>query len=204
MLAPQAYLRITSVGIEDPIGYVISVIMVVFSVAALWAVGAHPQGPRLRDAAARRHVAAAARADAVAGGRSPTAGSACVLLLVLSPHLGILLLSLSQGVELQRPARGLHARPLRDGVHAVVADDRQHARSIAALAALLDVVLGTAIAYLILRTRLPGRQLLDFAASRGAGDSRRGARDRLPAHVPRRRAAVHATSAFTATLARAR
>ena len=29
MLAPQAYLRITSVGIEDPIGYVISVIMVV-------------------------------------------------------------------------------------------------------------------------------------------------------------------------------
>ena len=37
MLAPQAYLRITSVGIEDPIGYVISVIMVAFSVAALWA-----------------------------------------------------------------------------------------------------------------------------------------------------------------------
>src|SRR5512134_2000798 len=37
MLAPQAYLRITSVGIEDPIGYVISVIMIAFSVAALWA-----------------------------------------------------------------------------------------------------------------------------------------------------------------------
>src|SRR3954470_3760810 len=36
MLAPQAYLRITSVGLEDPIGYVISVVMVVFSVAALW------------------------------------------------------------------------------------------------------------------------------------------------------------------------
>jgi len=37
MLAPQAYLRITSVGVEDPIGYVIGVVMVVFSVAALWA-----------------------------------------------------------------------------------------------------------------------------------------------------------------------
>ncbi|MCY7386922.1 MAG: ABC transporter permease subunit, partial [Burkholderiales bacterium] len=36
MLAPQAYLRITSVGLEDPIGYVISVIMVAFSLLALW------------------------------------------------------------------------------------------------------------------------------------------------------------------------
>ena len=33
MLAPQAYLRITSVGLEDPIGYVICVIMVAFSIA---------------------------------------------------------------------------------------------------------------------------------------------------------------------------
>src|SRR6187402_3408824 len=36
MLAPQAYLRITSVGLEDPIGYVISVLMIAFSVGALW------------------------------------------------------------------------------------------------------------------------------------------------------------------------
>jgi iron(III) transport system permease protein len=36
MLAPQAYLRITSVGIEDPLGYVISVIMIAFSILALW------------------------------------------------------------------------------------------------------------------------------------------------------------------------
>jgi len=36
MLAPQAYLRITSVGVDDPLGYVISVIMIVFSILALW------------------------------------------------------------------------------------------------------------------------------------------------------------------------
>jgi iron(III) transport system permease protein len=36
MLAPQAYLRITSVGMEDPLGYVISVIMIAFSILALW------------------------------------------------------------------------------------------------------------------------------------------------------------------------
>src|SRR5690606_9892147 len=33
------------------------------------------------------------------------------------------------------------------------------------VAALLDVVLGTAIAYIILRTRLKGRELLDWTAS---------------------------------------
>ena len=36
MLAPQAYLRITSIGISDPMGYVISVILVVFSLLSLW------------------------------------------------------------------------------------------------------------------------------------------------------------------------
>ena len=35
LLAPQAYLRITQVGLEDPLGYVISVIMIVFSIAAM-------------------------------------------------------------------------------------------------------------------------------------------------------------------------
>ena len=36
ILAPQAYLRITSIGIGDPMGYVISVILVMFSLLALW------------------------------------------------------------------------------------------------------------------------------------------------------------------------
>ncbi|MBT3766776.1 MAG: iron ABC transporter permease, partial [Rhodospirillales bacterium] len=36
MLAPQAYLRISSIGISDPMGYVISVILVAFSLFSLW------------------------------------------------------------------------------------------------------------------------------------------------------------------------
>ena len=36
MLAPQAFLRISSIGISDPMGYVISVILVVFSLGAMW------------------------------------------------------------------------------------------------------------------------------------------------------------------------
>ncbi len=36
MLAPQAYLRITSIGLKDPMGYVISVVLIVFSVLSLF------------------------------------------------------------------------------------------------------------------------------------------------------------------------
>ncbi|MET3893013.1 ABC-type Fe3+ transport system permease subunit [Bosea sp. OAE506] len=36
MLAPQAYLRVTSIGIADPMGYVISVVLIVASVIAMW------------------------------------------------------------------------------------------------------------------------------------------------------------------------
>ena len=36
MLAPQAYFRISSIGISDPMGYVISVILVAFSLFSLW------------------------------------------------------------------------------------------------------------------------------------------------------------------------
>ena len=36
MLATQAYLRISSIGISDPMGYVISVILVIFSLFSLW------------------------------------------------------------------------------------------------------------------------------------------------------------------------
>jgi len=36
MLAPQAYLRIASIGIKDPMGYVISVILVVIALGSMW------------------------------------------------------------------------------------------------------------------------------------------------------------------------
>ncbi len=54
LLAPQAYLRITQVGLEDPLGYVISVIMIVFSIARDGAVGAGAEGQGLLDAAEGR------------------------------------------------------------------------------------------------------------------------------------------------------
>ena len=64
MLAPQAYLRITSVGIDDPMGYVISVVMIVVAVARrMWVSALVADGRDYATHAARRRRARAAHAD---------------------------------------------------------------------------------------------------------------------------------------------
>jgi iron(III) transport system permease protein len=163
MLAPQAYLRITSVGVEDPIGYVISVIMIAFSVAALWASARILKG---RDYATLQRGGTSLARRSLAGWQSIAAYTwiSLVLLLVLAPHIGILLMSLSkvwsfsvlpEGFTLQHYATVFTQSPRMIG----------NTLLYCGLAALIDVALGTAIAYIILRTRLPGRQLLDWVAS---------------------------------------
>ena len=59
----------------------------------------------------------------------------------------------------------------------------------ASLAGLIDVVLGAAIAYLVLRTKLLGRECARLGGVRGARGSGRRARHRLSARLLRRDAA---------------
>jgi iron(III) transport system permease protein len=159
MLAPQAYLRVTSIGIEDPIGYVICVILVTFSIAAMagswWFVK-------------RRDYAVVSRGGAMAPRRRLTPWQTLlaygwitlVLLLVLSPHLGILLLSFSKvwsfTVLPEQFTLAHYATVFEDSTRMI-----WNTFLYCGLAALFDVVIGTAIAYIVLRTTLPGRQLLD-------------------------------------------
>ena len=163
MLAPQAYLRITSVGIEDPIGYVISVIMVVFSVTALWMSAQILKG---RDyATLQRGGSSLARRD-LAPWQCAIAYAliATVLLLVLSPHIGILLMSLSKVWSFSVLPEGFtlaHYQTVLTQSPRMIANTLLYC----GLAALIDVTLAVAIAYIILRTRIPGRQMLDAAAS---------------------------------------
>ena len=163
MLAPQAYLRITSVGLEDPIGYVISVIMVAFSLFALWLSAQLLKGKEYSTAQRggsslmRRRLSPVQRMLAYGW-------IGLLLLLVLSPHIGLVLLSLSKVWSFSV----LPDAYTVDHYKTVLIDSpRMIANTLlyCGLAALLDVVLGTAIAYLILRTKVPGRQALDYMAS---------------------------------------
>jgi iron(III) transport system permease protein len=163
MLAPQAYLRITSVGIEDPIGYVISVIMIAFSVAALWMSARILKG---RDYSTLQRGGTTLQKRELSAWQAVAAYGwiALLLLLVLSPHLGILLLSLSKVWSFSVLPEGFtlaHYKTVFEQSSGMISNTLLYC----GLAALLDVILGTAIASIILRTRLPGRQLLDGIAS---------------------------------------
>ncbi|ANY16883.1 ABC transporter permease [Bordetella pseudohinzii] len=163
MLAPQAYLRITQVGLEDPLGYVISVIMIAFSILALW-LSARMLGGKDYSTLQKGGSSIQKRKLRPAESVLAYGWIILVLALVLSPHLGVLLLSL---------ASVWSYAPLPDGYtlahYSAVFSESQgmiaNTLLYCGLAAGVDVILGTAIAYLMLRTRLPARQWLDFLAS---------------------------------------
>ncbi len=163
MLAPQAYLRITQIGLEDPLGYVISVIMIVFSIAAM-ALSAFVL--RGKDYATLQKGGSGVRRRHLGplGTFAAYGWIGLVLLLVLSPHIGVLLLSF---------AKVWSYSPLPDAYtlahYATVFEDSsgmiRNTVVYCGLAAGLDVVLGVTIAYLIFRTKLPARRWLDGAAT---------------------------------------
>lgn len=163
MLAPQAYLRITQVGLEDPLGYVISVIIIAFSIASMWLSARVLKG---KDYSTLQKGGTGIQKRRLRRGESVLAYGwiILVLLLVLSPHIGVLLLSFASVWSFA---------PLPDGYtlahYATVFQDSggmiANTLLYCGLAAAVDVALGTAIAYLLLRTRLPARQWLDWLAS---------------------------------------
>jgi iron(III) transport system permease protein len=163
LLAPQAYLRITSIGIEDPIGYVASVIMVVASLFALWLAMWTMRGKDY--ATMQRGYAGLARRRLTPGQTVLAYGwIALVLAVVLAPHIGILLLSLAKvwSFSVLPDAFTLehYATVFRDSPRMI-----GNTMLYCGIAATLDVVIATAIAYLMLRTKVPGRNVLDFTVT---------------------------------------
>ena len=163
MLAPQAYLRITQVGLEDPMGYVISVLMIVFSIGAMVISARALKG---RDFSTLQKGGASIQRRQLSPVESALAylWIGVILLITLSPHLGVLLLSF---------AKVWSFSPLPDAYtlehYATVFQDAsgmiQNTLIYCGLAAELDLLLGVTIAYLILRTQLPARQWLDWIAT---------------------------------------
>ena len=162
MLAPQAYLRVTSIGIADPMGYVISVVLIVVSVAAMWLSA---RAMKDRDYATIQRGGGGLAKRRLQKWESALAYGVVLLILflVLAPHIGLLLLSFATIWSFAPlPDAYTTAHYLR-----VFGESSIYIKNTliyAALAGAIDVVLGGAIAYLVLRTRLIGRQWLDWSA----------------------------------------
>ena len=161
LLAPQAYLKITSVGIADPMGYVISVIMIACSVGGIWLSGLALRG---RDFAQQRGGGGLSRRRLGRGGKI-AAGVfvAFAMALSLSPHIGIFLLSIATVWSFAELPDGYtlahYATVLRESGQLI-----GNTVLYCGLAAGADVVFGAVIAYVVLRTRIPGRRLVEQVA----------------------------------------
>jgi iron(III) transport system permease protein len=161
LLAPQAYLRITTVGMDDVDGYVICVILVLLSLASLMAARKYLS---LAEYATVQRVA-----PVTAKLRGPTLGIVwlvigLVLAVSLLPHIGIALLSFTKVWSFTllptTYTLGNYGEILFRVPHFVI-----NTLVYTLLAAAMDIVLGATIAYLLLRTRVPGRNFLDAVAT---------------------------------------
>ncbi len=163
MLAPQAYLRISSIGISDPMGYVISVILVVFSLLALWVSLLAMRG---KDYSTVQKGGGGLMRRDLRGWEKVGCYTIVIfiLILVLSPHLGLALLSFGtiwSYAVLPDAYTFVHYARVFDSATQYLTNTLLYA----GLAALFDVMLGTAIAYIVWRTGLPGRKWLDYGAT---------------------------------------
>jgi iron(III) transport system permease protein len=162
MLAPQAYLRITSIGISDPMGYVISVILVACSLLALWTSFLALKG---KDYATVQKGGGGLSKRDLRGWEKAVCYAIVILilLLVLSPHIGLALLSFgtvwSYSVLPDAFTWAHYATVFETSMGYI-----NNTLLYAGLAALIDVVFATAIAYIVWRTQLSWRKWLDFAA----------------------------------------
>jgi iron(III) transport system permease protein len=163
MLAPQAYLRVTSIGLADPMGYVISVVLIIGSIMAMW-ISARALRGKDYATVQRGGGGLARRVMRPWEAALSYVVVTLILLLVLAPHIGLVLLSFATVWSFS---------PLPDAFtlahYARVFGDSfvyiKNTLIYASLAGLIDVVVGAAIAYLVIRTRLVGREWLDWAAS---------------------------------------
>ena len=160
MLAPQAYLRVTTIGVEDKAGYVICVIMVVLSLLSLWA--------------AMKFLSLSEYAMVQRGGTGTPISkkiggwklafvlifSFFILGISLLPHLGIFVLSFAKiwsfSILPKTYTVGHYIEIFFRTPHFI-----KNTLLYCLLAAFIDVILGSIIAFLLIRGRIWGKGLLD-------------------------------------------
>jgi iron(III) transport system permease protein len=162
LLAPQAYVRVTTVGLTDVDGYVICAVLVALSLAALWI------SKGLLGRGEFTAVGRSGETPAVALGAGGTLAVWAIAVLLLGPallpHAGIALLSVSKVWSLS-PLPSVYTAGNYDEILLRAPHFIWNTLRYAVLAAALDVGLGAVIAWLLLRGRTRGRQWLDAIAT---------------------------------------
>ena len=144
-------------------GYVISCILVVFSILSLWASFLVMRGKDY--ATVQKGGGGMAKRDLKPAEKTLACSVVIfILLVVLSPHIGLLLLSFGTIWSFAPLPDGYTVEnylTMWEGSKTFIFNTVLYA----GIAATLDVIIGTAIAYIVIRTGIVGRKWLDYLAT---------------------------------------
>ena len=161
MLAPQAYLRISSIGINDPMGYVIGVILVLTSIAAVYVAKLALGGKDY--SMLQKGGGGMIKRDFLPYQKYLAYFVVFVILfLVLSPHIALTLLSFGTIWSFSVIPDAFTVQHYKAVFENSVFI--KNTMLYCSIAAFIDVVLAFFISYIVLRTKIIGRQLLDYIA----------------------------------------
>lgn len=159
----QIFNGIREIGMQppNPFPYALTVVMLAASVfmyvtgRALFGRGAHAMMAKATTAAAPRRVTGAR-------GLLVAAPFAATIAIAILPHVAVVLLSVTgRWYDSVLPTAWIMERYVEALGHRLTVPSIMNSMEYAAFAMLADVVLGVVVAYIIVRTRLPGRSLLD-------------------------------------------
>jgi iron(III) transport system permease protein len=163
------YNRVTSVqifdGINDlggnPFPFALVVVMLGTSVL-LYAAGKFIFGRPAYAAEGRASIGSTERPLGTWAGFACVALFAVVTTIAVMPHIGVVLTALSTDWNRSVFPESLTLQHFRDALgHELTVPSIANSLQYATLSTLIDVILGVAIAYVIVRTRIPGRGILD-------------------------------------------
>jgi len=166
------YQRVTSVqifqGLKDiganPIPYTLVTLMLAATVT-LYAIGKGLFGQAGHAMMAKATTSGGAKTLTPARGWACTLAFATVTFLAVLPHLGVILVSFaSDWYRSVFPAQFTLNNFQAALGHEITVPAIANSLKFSSLSTLVDLVLGLAIAYVIVRTKIVGRQVLDFVA----------------------------------------
>jgi iron(III) transport system permease protein len=166
------YAQVTSVqiyyGLKDiggnPFPYALVAVMLVSSIA-LYAIGKGLFGRGAHAMMAKATSSGGPRALPAARAWLCTALFAGVTFLAVLPHLGVILVAFSQDWYRTVVPENFTVDNFRIALgHDLTVPAIANSLKFASISTVIDIFLGIAIAYVVVRTKLAGRQILDFLA----------------------------------------
>ena len=149
---------------ENPMGYALVALMLIMS-AGFFYVSKASLGGRQLGMMSRGHPGATARPVSALWANVIRAGIIAMTLVAIIPHLSVVLMAVSEKwVDTILPASITGGRFVEVFQHRLTAVSIRNSLYLSFLSTFADILVGIGLAYLLARTRIPGRSLLDTLA----------------------------------------